>query len=238
MRKRHALRVALLCALVSVLVGAGSASADVYMAPPGPALSPDLTTTTSLGGVQPMTAASGNYICGSTWPWTTTANNYNSWAIGNCAASGNVYRTDQVGPVNGSYWDGGHIEGGVGYCGFVDDLYVQYTSPGTHSACAYADPSAFQQAGSTCTGSVGDGCLRNNSNSCPEYANYQPWAPYSQGGSTPASLIRTEPAGSNSLLYRYRARYPTTGSVYYDMVRDGNVNSGYGNWVFVPDTCF
>jgi hypothetical protein len=52
------------------------------------------------------------------------------------------------------------------------------------------------------------------------------------------SLIRTESAGSNSLLYGYRASYPTTGSVYCDMVRDRNVNSGYGNWVFVPDTCF
>jgi len=220
------------------LLAATPSLADIYMAAVGTALSPDLTTR--IGDVGPPSDASRTSTCGDAVPWTTTASNFNSWAIGNCAAGGSVYRTDLVGPVNGALWDGGHIEGGVGHCGFVDDLFTEYRPAATapRAPCSYADPSAFQQAGSVCSGAPGDGCFMDNRKPCPEYANYKPWAPYSDGGSTPTAFIRTEPAGSNALLYRYRARYRTRGGVFFDMVRDRYVPSGYGNWVFVPDTCF
>jgi len=85
------------------------------------------------------------------------------------------------------------------------------------------------------TGSNGnDGVLVSNPHDCPEYGNYRPWS--SSNYERDYKGV-TAPAGSNRLLLRYLARYPSThGWGYWAMVRDPY--SPAGQWSFVPWSWF
>jgi hypothetical protein len=224
----------LFCAVIPA-----SAIADVFMAHPGPALEQSAASSGTAGVVEPNVAG-GTFRCAPSWPQTTVANHANSYAIGNCAGGVHMHRTDSY-LISGTYWDGGNIYGDMGGgCGFVDDLYMEFLGSASPPGCQYWDLGDFSSANNAgqCPEAGTDGCAIVNAGYCDEYANFQPWP---GGNHIPAGLLRTVPPSNGRLKYRYTTKTDAApGSWWggkYVMVRDQDVPTGYGNWVFVVQSC-
>ncbi len=189
-------------------------------------------------GVTPNAASQGGgyFECNQTWEWI--ASFPSGYVLGNCQNEAHLHRTEYDNNISGYNWDGGKIYGDYGgNCGWLhSDTYLETGSftecdpPSTNS-----EDFIYHQGSTYWIWGENDGKLVKNTHNCKEYANYYPW--YSGNVESNYTGV-TVPAGSERLLIRYLTLYESSdGTGYYIMARDDYVESGQGNWVFIPASC-
>jgi hypothetical protein len=204
------------------------------------------------GGVTPQTSyPTDQFVC--VYPYTPVESGPSDLVTGNCTAGNSIWQDNVSNPAFGHQYFVGYVGGNYNGCGWIrTDLFGSGTPGGSttcwgatsHSDFIYNDGtreyiwSHVLPSGDSDGSSYGnDGRYVGNKN-CTEYANFRPWA----SGQTESDGIRpTDRTDDGSFAYlklRYETKYASanTGNNFI-MVHDPDYSIGYGDWVFVENTC-
>lgn len=173
-----------------------------------------------------------------TFNWVSVRWNGKSYAIGNCADG---WVVDVQHPHAKEGYSGGYVNGNVQRCSWVKGSNLRSNGGTGANPCpssgSYMTLSSFaryfncERGADDCNNR--DGFPVRTVQSCPMYANVQPW----RNPATPTDQLRTIPTGAQfegapRLKWRYLAKYSD-----YVLVRDRATADGRGNWGFVPLSC-
>lgn len=219
---------------------------------------------TSLPGAEPgVSAEAGHgpraptvvryrYRCLPQWFWIT--NVPAGFVIGECKQNWVIDGQVAARGFHNTPWGGGRVGGNFDGCGWINarlNFIIKWLNQRTRAtACrspsrGFADFILQQAPGKYFVWSHPtkreDGKPAPNARPCPAYQNYRPWTSLAK----PANATHVIPANAkmadgvtDRIRVRYVTKYPSTdGSGYYFMARDLALQSGQGNWVFIPINC-